>query len=66
MRTLGDLFTDETRRVPTERLSFEISNGLREVPEGLVELIHAGGEAGLVYIDVFSISMFLPHPSQMN
>jgi hypothetical protein len=37
-----------------ERLSFEISNGLREVPKGLVDLIHAGGEAGLVDIDVFA------------
>jgi hypothetical protein len=37
-----------------ERLSFEISNGVREVPNGLVDLIHAGGEAGLVDIDVFA------------
>jgi hypothetical protein len=37
-----------------KRLSFEISNGVREVPNGLVDLIHAGGEAGLVDIDVFA------------
>ena len=37
-----------------KRLSFEISNGLREVPKGLVDLIHAGGKAGLVDIDVFA------------
>ena len=37
-----------------KHLSFEISNGVREVPKGLVDLIHAGGEAGLVDIDVFA------------
>jgi hypothetical protein len=37
-----------------ERLSFEISNGLREVPKSLVDLVNAGGEAGLVDIDVFA------------
>jgi hypothetical protein len=37
-----------------ERLSFQISNGLREVPKCLVNLIHTGGEAGLVDIDVLA------------
>jgi hypothetical protein len=37
-----------------EHLSFEISNGLREVPKGCVDLMHEGGEVGLVDIDVLS------------